>query len=123
VETLLGWAGIDAVISLGIVGRTELARLLIESTRQVDDSASPEFLDQISNMSQEYEGRYVRRMVELMETYEKPVLGVSLATTGEGTVRPVHGKKYSGVFYQSPENAVNVLSRMVEYQTFIRGEK
>jgi hypothetical protein len=55
-----------------------------------------------------------------METYEKPVLGVSLANTGEGTVRPVEGKRYSGVFYQTPENAVNVLSRMVMFQRFVK---
>jgi len=122
VETLLGWEGIDAVISLGIVGRMELARLLIQSTRDVDHSMPAEFLDQMANLSQEYERRYIARMVELMEKYEKPVLGVSLATTGEGIVRPVPGRRYGGVFYQTPENAVNVLSRMVEYHSFIHGK-
>ncbi len=118
-EELLKWEGIDAVISLGIVGRMELVRLLTQSTRKVDTSISSEFLDQIETLSQEYEKRYITRIVELMETYEKPVLGVSLANTGEGTVRPVKGKRYSGVFYQTPENAVNVLSRMVGYGRFI----
>ncbi|MBW1911537.1 MAG: CoA-binding protein, partial [Deltaproteobacteria bacterium] len=118
-EELLKWEGIDAVISLGIVGRMELVRLLTQSTRKVDTSISSEFLDQIETLSQEYEKRYITRIVELMETYEKPVLGVSLANTGEGTVRPVEGKRYSGVFYQTPENAVNVLSRMVGYGRFI----
>lgn len=118
VEELLKWEGIDAVISLGIVGRVEMVRLLIQSTRNVEKAISSAFLDQMDALSQAYETQYVTKMVELMETYEKPVLGVSLANTGEGVVRPVAGKRYSGVFYQTPENAVNVLSRMVAYHRF-----
>jgi acyl-CoA synthetase (NDP forming) len=120
VEELLKWEGIDAVISLGIVGRLALVRLLIQSAREVDKSVSSEFFDQIGTFSQEYEKTYIAKIVELMETYEKPIIGVSLSNTGEGVVRPVDGKRYSGVFYQTPENAVNVLSRMVEYQHFLR---
>jgi len=119
VEELLKWEGIDAVISLGIVGRLELVRSLIESTREVDATVSEEFLKQMSALSREYEKDYIAKIVELMETYEKPVIGVSLANTNEGTVRPVAGKRYSGVFYQTPENAVNVLARMVDYHRFV----
>ena len=78
------------------------------------------FLDKMDEFSLQYEKKYIVSMVELMEKYEKPVVGVSLTSTTEGTVRPVPGKKYSGVFYQTPENAVNVLSRMVAYQDFIK---
>jgi acyl-CoA synthetase (NDP forming) len=119
VEELLKWDGIDAVISLGIVGRLELARRLIQSTREVDRSASLDFLDKVERLSLEYEQEYISRMVELMETYEKPVVGVSLTHTDEGTVRPVPGKRYNGVFYMTPESAVNVLSRMIAYHRFI----
>lgn len=122
VEELLKWDGIDAVISLGIVGRIEAVRLLIRSTRDADKDASPEFLDQMDRLSQDYEKKYVARIVEMMETYEKPVIGVSLARTDEGTVRPVAGARYSGVFYQAPENAVNVLSRMVAYRRFLENQ-
>lgn len=116
VEELLKWEGIDAVVSLGIVGRIELARMLIDSTRQIDRSASKDFLDGMDAFSQQYETDYIRRIAELMEVYGKPVVGVSLTRTDEGTVRPVQGKRYSPVFYQTPENAVNVLARMVQYQ-------
>jgi acyl-CoA synthetase (NDP forming) len=119
VEELLKWDGIDAVISLGIVGRVEFVRLLVQSTRQVESPIASEFLDQMDEFSQEYEKKYVATMVDLMETYGKPIIGVSLTKTGEGVVRPVAGKRYSGVFYQTPENAVNVLSRMVAYQRFL----
>ncbi|MBA7633711.1 hypothetical protein ES703_41282 [subsurface metagenome] len=119
VEELLKWEGIDAVISLGIVGRNELVRLLIKSTREVDSAASPVFLDQMETLSHNYEENYIARIVGLMETYGKPVIGVSMARTDKGTVRPVDGKRYSGVFYESPEDAVNVLARMVAYQDFL----
>ena len=122
VEELLKWEGIDAVISLGIVGRLELIRSLIRSTRQVDPSMPAAFLDKMDEFSLEYEKKYIVSMVELMEKYEKPVVGVSLTSTAEGTVRSVSGKKYSGVFYQTPENAVNVLSRMVAYHDFTKSK-
>lgn len=118
VEELLKWEGIDAVISLGIVGRLELVRMLIESTRKVDATKPAELLDQMEAMVRDYEERYVAHIVELMETYKKPVLGVSLARTESGTVRPVRGRRYAGVFYQTPENAVNVLARMYRYASF-----
>ncbi|MBN2033586.1 MAG: CoA-binding protein [Deltaproteobacteria bacterium] len=118
VEELLKWDGVDAVIGLGIVGRIELLRLLIQSTREVDRSKPSELLDQMENTLREYEERYATRIVEFMEVYEKPVLGVSLTMTEKGTVRPIPGKRYDAVFYQTPESAVNVLSRMCRYASF-----
>lgn len=115
VEKLLQWEGIDAVICLGIVGRAHLIRYLIASTRSRDDQMDPAFLDQMEAYSQQYEETFVERMVDLMERYEKPVIGVSLARTEQGTVRTIPGKRYSGVFYQTPEIAVNVLARMAAY--------
>ena len=117
-EELLKWDGIDAVISLGIDGRHVLVQKLIESTRRADPDMSPAFLEQCESLNHEYERHYVRKIVELMETYEKPIIGVSLVNVEE-TVRSVDGKRYSGVFYQTPESAVNVLARMVAYHDFI----
>ncbi|RJR22756.1 MAG: hypothetical protein C4582_06065 [Desulfobacteraceae bacterium] len=116
VEELLRWDGVDAVISLGIIGRLEIVRLLVDSTRAADPEISEDFLKKVEEFSERYERDYVSSMVDLMERYEKPILGVTLAQTREGTVRTVQGNRYSGVFYQTPENAVNVLARMVEYQ-------
>lgn len=115
VESLLKWDGVDSVISLGIVGRVEMVRLLIQSTREVDPQAQPAVLDELQAMAEAYEVEYVQRIVELMERYEKPVLGVSLARSDKGVVRSVTGGKYSGVFYQSPESAVRTLASMAAY--------
>ena len=122
VEELLKWEGIDAVISLGTVGRYEFIGLLTQSLRKKDFSFSPEILGRIETSYQEYEEEYIARIVELMEIYEKPVIGVSLANTDEGTVRFVDGRRYCGVFYQTLESAVNVLSKMEAYRRFIEKE-
>ena len=120
VEELLKWDGIDAVISLGIVGRLDMAVRLAESTRQVDHTVTEDFLEQIEDLVRTYERDYIASLVDMMETYGKPVIGVSLSSTDEGTVRTVEGRRYSGVFYQTPENAVNVLAGMVAYQDFLK---
>jgi hypothetical protein len=100
---------------LGIVGRVEFARLTIESAKAVDPLTSKEDLDGIEAFVYDYEKKYVEKMVELMEIYEKPVVGVSLASSRGGTVRPISGSRYSGVFFKTPEKAVNVLASMVGY--------
>jgi acyl-CoA synthetase (NDP forming) len=122
VEELVKSDDIDAVISLGIVGRVEFLRLLNRSTREVDGTLQAGFLEQTEALLLEYEEKYIARTAELMEQYEKPVIGVTLAKTGGGTVRPVVGRRYSSVLYESPESAVHVLAKMVEYQSFLGGE-
>jgi len=119
-EELMKWDGVDAVMVLGIVGRDEFVHLLIQSTRECDPGTSAAFLDQIKALSRHYEETLITKIAEFMETYDKPILGVSLARTDSGTVRPVPGRRYSGVFYQTPETAVNVLARMVEYGSRFR---
>jgi len=122
VEELLKWEGIDAVISLGIVGRIEFLRLMNQSTRAVDKTIPSGFLDQTETIVREYEEKYISATAELMEKYGKPVIGVSLVSTSGGTVRSVSGRRYSPVLYETPESAVHVLARMVEYQNFLRRE-
>jgi acyl-CoA synthetase (NDP forming) len=114
-EELMKWDGVDAIMVLGIVGRDEFVHLLIQSTRESDPETSIDFLNQIKDVSRHYEETLISKIAEFMETYEKPIIGVSLARTDSGTVRPVPGRRYSGVFYQTPETGVNVLARMVEY--------
>jgi len=122
VEEMLKSGDIDAVISLGIVGRIEYLRLMNRSAKEVDERIPPGFLEQTETVLQEYEERYIARTGELMEEYEKPVIGVTLAKTSGGAVRPVAGRRYSPVFYETPESAVHVLAKMVEYQSFLARE-
>ncbi len=121
VEELLKLKRINAVICLGIIGRDEIVRLLTDSTRKADKHMPEEFLEQMEEYSRNYEEMFITRMVDFMEVYEKPVIGVTLARTERGTVRSIAGKRYSGVFYQTPEDSVTVLARMVAYARRMRG--
>jgi len=54
-----------------------------------------------------------------METYGKPVVGVSLLTEEQdATVYRVKGHPFNGVFYETPERAVKAVARMVEYSRY-----
>ena len=118
VEQLLKCDNIDAVISLGIAGRTELVSRWVNATRKVDPFVSSDFLDEAILTAQKFEEEYVETIVDLMEQYEKPIIGVSLARSRHEIVKPVKGKRYCGIFYQTPESAVNALARMAQYTKF-----
>ena len=54
-----------------------------------------------------------------MESYGKPIMGVSLLTDGQDTtVRQVEGHTFKGIFYETPEQAVKALAHMAAYQQF-----
>ncbi len=116
VEELLKWEGVDAVISLGIVGRHELVQQLLQDTREVEPAISPSHLSLLEQSSRDYESAYIDRIADLMAAYGKPVVGVTLARPQDGTVRHREGRPFQPVLYHTPEDAVNVLARMVQYQ-------
>ena len=122
VEELVRSNDIDAVISLGIVGRVEFLRLMNRSVKEIDETTPPGFLDEAERFLLEYEEKYIARTAELMERFKKPVIGVTIAKTRGGVVRPVAGKRYSPVLFETPESAVHVLAKMVEYQNFLGRE-
>ena len=119
-EALMKWDGCDAVINLGIMGRRILANKLAESISKADPTYSSEFLAVMGEELLKFEDEYVRHIVGLMETCEKPVFGVSLLKECQDkTVCSVNNSRYKGVFYESPERAVKAFSRMVEYRRFL----
>lgn len=123
-EELLRWEGCDAVVNLGIRGRRLMVQRLADNVAQADPDADPAFLDGIRRALEAYEEDYLARMAQLMERYDKPVLGVSLMTDGrDRTVYSVAGCRRKSVFYETPERAVRVLARMVAYQRFQEGSQ
>ncbi len=118
-EALLQWQGCDAVINLGILGRRIFLKRLAASVEQADPSYSREFLDAAVNGFTDFENSYIEQIVRLMETYGKPVFGVSLLTDEkDATVYRVKGHRLKGVFYETPERAVKAAARMVEYERY-----
>lgn len=120
VEALLKWDGCDAVIHLGIHGRRILADKMLRSIANTDPSHAPEELDQVRQLSQEFEKIYIRHVAEMTQKYDKPVLGVSLLTDeASKTLYRVEGCKYDGVFFPSPERAVKALAGMCRYREWL----
>ncbi|CAN2050108.1 CoA-binding protein [Candidatus Magnetomoraceae bacterium gMMP-13] len=119
-EELIKWEGCDAVINLGIHGKRLLTERTVHSTIIADPDCSQEFMQAINKQENEFEKKYINHIINLMEIYKKPVIGVSMLTDSDKTLFRVQGSRYKGVFFPSPERAVKALSKMCEYQSFIR---
>ena len=120
-ETLLQWDGCDAVIHLGIHGRRLFSGRMLQSIKAVDPSYSQDLLNEIEARNQTYEQKYIAHIIQLIETYQKPVLGVSLLTDKDDyTLYSQSGSQYKCVMFPSPERAVFALSRMCWYEQWCR---
>jgi len=119
IETLLKWDGCDAVINLGIMGRKHLAGRYFEAVMVADPDYDTEFLESLKTAVIDSEKRYVDQVVDLMEQYQKPVIGVSLLTDEKDrTIYMSKDRDFKGVFYTTPERAVKTLSKMFDYYKF-----
>ena len=119
IEALLQWDGCDAVINLGIMGRKHLAGHYFDAVMAADPGYDAEFLLSLKTALDDHENRYVAKVVDLMEQYQKPVIGVSLLTDEKDrTIYMADHRDYKGVFYTAPERAVKTLSKMVTYYQF-----
>ena len=87
---------------------------------KTDPAYGSDFLDPLQKALVDFEDMYVEKIVQLMETYQKPILGVSLLTDEmDRTIYMAEKSEYKGVFYTTPERAVKTLSKMYEYQNFV----
>jgi acyl-CoA synthetase (NDP forming) len=120
-EELLKWEGCDAVIHLGIHGKRVLVNNMAKSISRTDPSITKEQVDAFKQAILEFEDAYSRYVVEMTQTYNKPVLGVSLLTDGlSKTLYRYDDLDYKGVFFASPERAVKALAAMYQYQKWCR---
>jgi len=118
-ETLLKWDGCDAVIHLGIHGRRLFVERMLTSISQADSDYSEDLLNEIKVRNQQHEKKYIAHVIQLIEKYQKPVLGVSLLTDKDDqTLYSIPEKSYKYVLFPSPERAVFALSRMCRYQAW-----
>jgi acyl-CoA synthetase (NDP forming) len=124
-EVLLNWNDCDAVINLGIVGRRLVLKQLGQSVLKTDPNYSPDFIKKVNQDFRKFEKNYIKHTVDLMKKYNKPVYGVSmLPDEKHQTVYPIKNSPFKGVFYPTPERAVNAFAKMFEYQKFLsRKEK
>ena len=119
-EDLLKWDGCDAVINLGVLGRAIFFEGMADAAERADPTYSKEYFEKAKAYMHTFEQKYLKLIARLMETYQKPVYGVSLLTGVKSqTVYTVEGSPYKPVFYQSPERAVKAYARMYEYYRFL----
>ncbi|MFP3999130.1 MAG: acetate--CoA ligase family protein [Desulfobacterales bacterium] len=123
-ELLAKWDGCDAVINLGIVGRRHMLAKLADSVQKADPTCAPDFMESMLKALDAFESDYIKHIVSLMESFEKPILGVNmLRGENDKTVYSIEGKKYKGLFFPTPEQAVKSLAKLWEYQRFLDMEK
>ncbi len=119
-DLLMAWEGCDAVINLGIFGRSVLIDRLGESVLNADPTYSVGVVADITRQCHEFESRYIVHIVNLIQRHQKPVFGVGLVSgQKERTVYPVPGTETKCIFFPTPERAVKALGKMVEYSEFI----
>ena len=71
-----------------------------------DPAYSADILDAAVQLFTDFEAAYTDRIVVLMETYGKPIFGVSLLTDEkDATVYRAKGHDLKAVFYETPERA------------------
>lgn len=120
-EELMKWDGCDAVINLGIMGRRIMVKRFGQSVLKADPQYDQAFVDQMNQQFLDFESRYIEHIVKLMETYRKPIFGVSLLPDEKNqTLYRVAGSEYKGVFYPTPERAVKSYAKMHEYHHFLK---
>ncbi|MDI6796552.1 MAG: acetate--CoA ligase family protein [Desulfatibacillaceae bacterium] len=117
---LMEWDGCDAVLNLGIMGRRHAMARMIENAVASDPNTDEAGLREIHKILCGIEEQYALHLVELMETYNKPILGVPLVTDdSDKTLMAFEGRKYEAVFFKTPERAVRSLAKMYEYSRFL----
>ncbi len=119
-EELVAWDGCDALINLGIMGRSLYFMRMAEAIERADPAYDRDFLEKSVKYMHVFEQDYLKLIARLMDTYQKPIYGVSILTDAKSrTVYTVEGHTHKPVFYQSPERAVKACARMYEYHRFV----
>ena len=115
-EVLAGWQGCDAIIHLGVVGGGEVKNNMVKGYSLVNPGMTPEFQEEAYKLIALGEKEFLTFTTQLMEKYEKPIIGVTLSGR---IVTEIPGSRYKGITFPSPERTVKALARMVEYQRWL----
>ncbi|MBN1380460.1 MAG: acetate--CoA ligase family protein [Deltaproteobacteria bacterium] len=120
IEELVKWDGCDALIHLGAVGRQYMVTNMIKANTVAHPGLVKEDLEMQSQFVDDGEKEFFDQTIRLMEQYQKPIIGVRLLDyEGANIVEELPGKDYKGVSFLTPERAVNVLARLVEYNDWL----
>lgn len=111
-EVLASWDGCDAVFHIGTGERGLFGGKKVRIFNTVHPGAMPKWLEDSERLIEDVYRQFVAHTITLMKKYKKPILGVSM----DGKiVTDIDGGDYKGISFPTPERAVRVLARMVEY--------
>ncbi|HWR67803.1 MAG TPA: hypothetical protein VN416_02165, partial [Desulfomonilia bacterium] len=121
IGALAGWAEVDAVIALGIVGRSSYVEDFIACQERLDGKLySRELKLAVLKAQIQAEDRVISGIGRIQKETGKPVLVVALTEEGL-TVRQTD---YGAVICLStPEDAVDIISHMAGYGRYLAGMK
>jgi len=118
-DLLIQWEGCDGVINLSMLGRKNALCQHVQMAVQLDPNSPENLVDRKRAGMRKFEEAFVERSIQLMEKYRKPIFGVSyIKSPGDKTLYELPGYEYKGLFLETPERAVKVMARMIEYQQF-----
>ncbi len=121
-EALISWDQCDAVIHLGVVGRTNTVVKLLDAARVSGQDIPQVAYDEGQKLYEQAENDFFTCSAKLMEKYGKPILGVFLDDAKSKTVTEIPDSPYKGISFLTPERAVKTLSSMVTYNDWLKKE-
>ena len=119
-EELMKWDGCDAVIHMGIFGRTPFFQYMVESALKADPDSDRDVLAVVPADVARFEEEFTKYLVNLMDTYKKPIIGIPLIADEKAkTVVEIPGQKYKSISFITPERAVRALAEMSRYRHWL----
>jgi hypothetical protein len=102
------------------LGRRIFLDRLATTAQKIDPDFAAPYFDGLRQVLNGFEDQFIEKIVEMMQRYAKPIIGVHLLTDGQDkTLYRVDGADYKAVFYETPERAVHALSKMVHYRDYL----
>ena len=121
-EELIRSPECDAIIHMGIIGRKLMIKATMESAVAVDKKYDSKFAEDSLRHMEAFEKQTIELTVQLMEKYNKPIIGVYLLNDDNTRmITNVNDYKYKGVNFITPERAVKSLAKMYQYSKWLSG--
>jgi acyl-CoA synthetase (NDP forming) len=121
-EELIRSPECDAIIHMGIIGRKLMIKATMESAVAVDKKYDSKFAEDSLRYLETFEKQTIDLTVQLMEKYNKPIIGVYLLNDDKTQmITNVNDYKYKGVNFITPERAVKSLAKMYQYSKWLSG--
>ena len=121
-EELIRSPECDAIIHMGIIGRKLMIKATMESAVAVDKKYDSKFAEDSLRHMEAFEKQTIELTVQLMEKYNKPIIGVYLLNDDKTRmITNVNDYKYKGVNFITPERAVKSLAKMYQYSKWLSG--